>query len=71
MPPKRDPLNLNPLQLKTPTLLQALARLSGHHRPAGAEGAVLVEGLPTPHGDHFHLREAVVMTRTRADLSDL
>ena len=25
MPPKRNPLNLNPLQLKTLTLLQALA----------------------------------------------
>ena len=30
MPPKRNPLNLNPLQLRTLTLLQALAREPGH-----------------------------------------
>ena len=27
MPPKRNPLNLNPLQLRTLTLLQAIARI--------------------------------------------
>ena len=44
MPPKRNPLNLNPLQLKTLTLLQALARLPGHARPPGEDGAILVVG---------------------------
>jgi hypothetical protein len=70
MPPKRNPLNLNPLQLKTLTLLQALARLPGHHRPADEAGAVLVGNLPSPHGDHFHLGEAVVMTRDATGLAN-
>lgn len=70
MAPKRNPLNLNPLQLKTLTLLQALARLPGHHRPVGEDGAVLVEGLPAPHGDHFHLGGAVVMTRDASGLAN-
>jgi hypothetical protein len=60
MPPKANPLNLNPLQLRTLTLLQALARLEGHARPAEEEGHVIVTGFPGQHGDHFHLGDAVV-----------
>jgi len=66
MPPKRNPLALNPLQLKTLALLQALAWLPGQSRPEG-EG-VLVANLAQPHGDHFHLGEAVVMTRDASGL---
>jgi hypothetical protein len=66
MPPKRNPLNLNPLQLRTLTLLQALARLSDHGRPEG--DGVLVDNLPHPHGDHFHLGDAVVATRDASGL---
>ena len=66
MPPKRNPLNLNPLQLRTLTLLQALARLPDHSRPEG-EG-VRIDNLPHPHGDHFHLGDAVVMTRDASGL---
>jgi len=66
MPPKRNPLNLNPLQLRTLTLLQALARLPDHSRNEG-EG-VLIDNLPRPHGDHFHLGDAVVMTRDASGL---
>lgn len=68
MPPKRNPLNLNPLQLRTLTLLQALARIPGHARPAGEDGALLVGNLPPMHGDHFHLGDAVVMTRDASGL---
>jgi len=67
MPPKKNPLNLNPLQLRTLALLQALARIPGQARP-GEEGALLVGNLPRPHGDHFHLGDAVVMTRDAAGL---
>ncbi len=68
MPPKRNPLNLNALQLRTLTLLQALARIPGHARPADEDGAVLVGNLPPLHGDHFHLGDAVVMTRDATGL---
>ena len=67
MPPKRNPLGLNPLQLKTLTLLQELAKLPDFSRP-GSEGAVVITALPQPHGDHFHLGEAVVASRDATGL---
>ena len=67
---KKNPLNLNALQLKTLTLLQALAQLPGHARPADGTGAILIEDLPRPHGDHFHLGSAVVMSRDATGLAN-
>ncbi|HTV87588.1 MAG TPA: hypothetical protein VME41_01095 [Stellaceae bacterium] len=68
MPPRRNPLNLNPLQLKTLTLLQELATLTG--TPAAEEdgGGVVIDELPHAHGDHFHLGEAVVAARDATGL---
>ena len=68
MPSKRNPLNLNPLQLKTLTLLQELARTAG--KPAAEEepGGVAISQLPSPHGDHFHLGEAMVAARDATGL---
>lgn len=66
MPPKRNPLGLNPLQLKTLALLQALARLPEHARDA--EDGVMVANMPPPHGDHFHLGDAMVATRDASGL---
>lgn len=70
MPPRKNPLNLNPLQLKTLTLLQALAHLPGHAQRADDSGAVLVTGLPQPHGDHFHLGTAVVRSSDATGLAN-
>ena len=70
MPARKNPLNLNPLQLKTLTLMQALARLPGHFRPAVEAGAVMVSNLPQPHGDHFHLGDAVVLSRDATGLAN-
>jgi hypothetical protein len=70
MAQKKNPLNLNPLQLKTLTLLQALAELPGHGQRADDEGSVLVTGLPQPHGDHFHLGHAVVASRDATGLAN-
>jgi hypothetical protein len=66
MPSKRNPLGLNALQLKTLTLLQELARLPTYSRPAEEAGVVV--RTPDPHGDHFHLGEAVVATRDASGL---
>jgi hypothetical protein len=71
MPPKRNPLNLNPLQLKTLTLLQELAQLAG--TPESAEdggGGIAISELPHPHGDHFHLGDAMVAARDATGLSN-
>ena len=67
MPEKRNPLNLNPLQLKTLTLLQALAMLPDA-KPGEAEDSVRLTSLPDPHGDHFHLGDAVVAAKDATGL---
>ena len=60
MPPKHNPLKLNPLQLRTLTLLQAIARLPNGSSPGPGAGEITIEYLPEAHGDHFHLGDAVV-----------
>ena len=70
MPAKRNSLNLNPLQLKTLTLLQALAAIEGHVIRKEEDGSVLVAGIPAPHGDHFHLGDATVASRDATGLSN-
>ena len=69
MPNKRNPLGLNPLQLRTLTLLQALAALPDA-QPGEAEGSVRLTTLPDPHGDHFHLGDAVVASRDATGLAN-
>ncbi len=64
MPPKRNPLKLNKLQLKTLTLLQELAKTGTEQD----DGAVLVSGFPAPHGDHFHIGEGVTYKRDATGL---
>ena len=67
MTAKKNPLNLNPLQLKTLTLLQELARHAG---PAEADGSIRIEEIPRPHGDHFHVGAGVAMTRDASGLAN-
>jgi hypothetical protein len=68
MPPKRNPLNLNALQLRTLTLLQELAHLPDYSRPGEEPGSIVIANLPLAHGDHFHLGEAVVAARDATGL---
>lgn len=67
MPPKKNPLQLNSLQLRTLTLLQQLARLSDYSRPGEEPGSIAVR-TPDPHGDHFHLGDRVVAARDASGL---
>ncbi len=67
MPPKNNPLKLNPLQLRTLTLLQALARLPGVAAQA-PNGDIVISQFPGVHGDHFHLGDAVVSARDATGL---
>ena len=60
MAPKNNPLKLNPLQLRTLTLLQALAALPDASEPGPGDGEVTVSAFPRAHADHFHLGDAVV-----------
>ena len=68
MPAKKNPLNLNALQLRTLALLQELARLADFSRPGEEPGSFVIVSLPLPHGDHFHLGEAVVASRDATGL---
>lgn len=68
MPPKQNPMKLNPLQLRTLTLLQALARVPGAATNGPGPGEVTLARFPQPHGDHFHLGDAVVSSKDATGL---
>jgi hypothetical protein len=69
MSSKANPAKLNPLQLRTLTLLQALARLpqASAQQPGGR---VAITQFPHAHGDHFHLGDATVATRDATGLEN-
>ena len=69
MPPKANPAKLNPLQLRTLTLLQAIAQIPGASNPT-PEGDTAITQFPHAHGDHFHLGEATVMSRDATGLEN-
>jgi hypothetical protein len=54
-----NPAKLNPLQLRTLTLLQAIAQIPGASGPT-PEGDTAITQFPHAHGDHFHLGDAMV-----------
>ena len=60
MPPRQNPQKLNPLQLRTLTVLQALAQLPDACSRGPAAGEITIERFPQAHGDHVHLGDAVV-----------
>jgi hypothetical protein len=60
MAPKKNPLKLNPLQLRTLTILQALARVPEAGDEGPGSGEFTISQFPRPHADHFHLGDAVV-----------
>ncbi|MBF0560822.1 MAG: hypothetical protein HQL37_02155 [Alphaproteobacteria bacterium] len=68
MPPKNNPLKLNPLQLRTLTLLQEFAGDPEVGRALPESGEVEIDGVPHPHGDHFHVGHSVVMARDASGL---
>jgi hypothetical protein len=65
-----NPKKLNPLQLRTLTLLQALARERAFADPPKPDGAVSIHTLPQAHGDHFHVGPAVVSVRDATGLGN-
>ncbi len=60
---RANPKKLNPLQLKTLAILQAMAKDQGLANPADPDGTVLIHSWPHAHGDHFHVGRAVVRAR--------
>jgi hypothetical protein len=68
MPPKNNPRGLNALQLRTLTLLQQLARFPETSTRNEQTGEVMITNLPSPHGNHFHCGDAVVLARDATGL---
>ncbi|MGZ0245704.1 MAG: hypothetical protein ACKVH1_07010, partial [Alphaproteobacteria bacterium] len=70
MPQKKNPLKLNALQLKTLTILQQLARFPETSTHDENTGEALINNLPSPHGNHFHCGDAVVMSADATGLKN-
>jgi len=69
MSPKTNPAKLNPLQLRTLTLLQAIAQIPGASSST-PEGDTAITQFPHAHGDHFHLGDATVAARDATGLEN-
>ncbi len=63
MPPKRNPLKLNKLQLRTLTLVQVLAKDEATATRDPDTGEVTITQLPHAHGDHVHIGAFSVSAR--------
>lgn len=68
MPPKKNPLKLNALQLRTLALLQELARDPESSITDAATGDVRIAALPHAHGNHMHIGRFVISTRDASGL---
>jgi len=69
MPPVKNPLKLNSLQLKTLAILQVIAEAGGGATDE-ASGETVLDALPHPHGDHFHIGHHVVAARDASGLGN-
>ena len=70
MAPKKNPLKLNALQLKTLTILQQLARSPETSTTNAETGEVMITNLPHAHGNHFHCGDAVVSGKDATGLNN-
>lgn len=68
MPPKKNPLKLNNLQLKTLAILQELSNDPGIAERDETTGGTRIVGIPRPHGDHFHVGRKMVLARDATGL---
>ena len=67
---RSNPKKLNALQLKTLTILQALAAEQAFADAPDADGAALIHSMPQAHGDHFHVGQAAVLARDATGLGN-
>jgi len=65
---KKNPLQLNALQLRTLTILQALALVPEAVGEGAEAGEAKIVRFPQAHADHFHLGDRVVMGRDATGL---
>jgi hypothetical protein len=70
VPPKNNPLGLNPLQRKTLALLQELAKDPDCIQKDTHTGDVKIVRFPVIHGNHFHVGESVVLSKDATGLTN-
>ncbi|MBL6958618.1 MAG: hypothetical protein ISR52_06535 [Rhodospirillales bacterium] len=70
MPPKKNPLKLNKLQLRTLVLAQVIAEDPGLVRRDEATGEVTLLSLPHAHGNHVHVGGFTVSAREASGFSN-
>ncbi|MGB0578002.1 MAG: hypothetical protein ACPGPC_17900 [Alphaproteobacteria bacterium] len=70
MPPIKNPLKLNALQLRTLTILQQLGKFPETSSKNKETGEVMISNLPSPHGNHFHCGDAVVLAKNATGLKN-
>ena len=70
MPPKRNPLKQNKLQLRTLLLFQELARHPETATVDAETGEAMLSTLPHPHGDHVHIGSFVVSSGDASGFSN-
>lgn len=70
MPPRRNPLKLNPLQRKTLAIFQELARHPETSTHDDDNGEVLITQFPQPHGNHYHIGDALVSARDMTGITN-
>ncbi len=70
MASKKNPLNLNPLQLRTLTVLQLLAQVPGAGQAGPQIGEITISRFPMPHGDHLHLGDFIVGVKDATGLQN-
>jgi len=63
MPPRKNPLKLNKLQLRTLVLAQVLAKDEDGARHDDASGETTILHVPHPHGEHVHVGAFTVTAR--------
>jgi len=70
MPPKKNPLNLNKLQLRTLALTQVLANEPSVSEKDETTGDVKILQMPHIHGDHVHIGGFTVSARDASGFSN-
>ncbi len=70
MPPKKNPLKLNKLQLRTLALSQVLANDPNLSQANEETGEVTLLQLPHAHGNHVHVGEFTVSAKDTSGFSN-
>jgi hypothetical protein len=70
MPPKKNPLKLNKLQLRTLALAQVLARDPETGLKDEATGNIALMTLPRGHGNHVHVGGFTVSSKDASGFSN-